>query len=795
MPYTPGAPWKNDQAPAIDAGALQRMEDGIVNVDARATAVETVVDAPPATVDLEATLTTQFLPTVPATLTAGPDQNYRAPTTAEARSVINGIYSLAREAGRRGGDISTTDAAAVLNPLGMTVSKGYDTANRRPYALVQSEATYPSSSNLRAWGWYLLDLTRPVTMLVSAPHPQTDGNSEFIALRYAQKVPGSLYALSSVNRKAKDWLLTEVATDHTDGTYTLTFRGQTTTGLAPGASTATIQSVVEVLSTVGAGNVTVTGDPANTAYHAFIELSPNLYNSASPTDTITDTSSLTGGTHLTLTHDADVAHNTQSVFNQVTQEFAQLGYPHLQLHGFSDVSSGVPRVVGGILSPGSGNITGALDAVRTALEAQGFDVYLKDRWDTQGIYFTGSPTGGTFTLACAGQTTTAITFDTTNTTLAGNIQDALSALSTIGTNNVRVSVSQNANGTVPTLVITFTGRLYHAGIQITVASSSLTGGTVPLAVVQTPNSTGLMADSNAQGNASEANGATFLHLELSATVRTTAAMAAKVVAALANVNIPQLAAVPVLAETGHSPSQVPLVSGSGATTGVSRAAARGDHRHPATTNTPVGNDLVARNSSNTAWTATSPDAVAATMTAINRNRLTTGEAIYDRELIGSSTISITSGTLHLVHFTALKTETTASTRVLTGTTAAAATPTLCKMCLCTVASSGDVTIVAVTANNTGLFSVASQSYTEPWTASYEKTAGVRYARGILVVTAVATPTVAGYALASAATAEGAIEPRLAARVTGQTDLVVGTVIPATSLLTTVNRYYGVVLPV
>ncbi|MDQ3223102.1 MAG: hypothetical protein M3Q75_06490, partial [Gemmatimonadota bacterium] len=779
-------------------------------LDTRAVAVEAAFDIPTTTTDVEAVVTAQFSPTVPTTLTTGPDQNYRTPTQSEVRAAIDGLHALAREAGKRGGDISTTDAAALLNPHGMTVTSAYAAANRRPYALVQSEATYPSSSAYRAWGWYLLDLTQPIRMLISAPHPQTDGNSEFIALRYAQKVPGSLFALSSVNRKAKDWLGTEVSTDHTGGTYTLTFRGQTTIAIAPGASTATIRAAVEALSTVGVGNAAVTGDPANTAYHAFIALSPGLYNSASPTDTITATSSLTGGTFLTLDHDADVAHNTQSVFNRVIEEFAQLGYPHLQLHGFADVSSGVPRAVGGILSPGSSNATGALEATRTALEAQGFDIYLKDRWDTQGIYFTGTPTGGTFTLTCGGVTTTAITFNTTNTTLAGNIQTALSALSTIGAGNVRVSVSQNANGTIPTLVITFTGALYHVGIQVTVATSSLTGGTAPLTNVQTPNSTGLMADSNAQGNAAETNGAIFLHLELSATVRTTTAMSAKAVAALANVNVPQLAATPVLAETGHAPSQVPLASGSGSTTGVSRAAARGDHRHPATTNSPVGNDLVARNSSDTAWTATAPNAVASTMTNVlhttgdetatgrkgllTPNSLTTGESVYDRELTGSSTLSVTSGTLHLVFFTALKTETTVSTRVLTGTTAAVATPTLCKMCLCTVAESGDVTIVAVTANNTGLFSVASQPYTEAWTASYGKTAGVRYARGILVVTAVATPTVVGYALASAATTESAIDPRLTARVTGQTDLVVGTVIPAASLLTTTNRHYGVILP-
>lgn len=45
------------------------------------------------------------------------------------------------------------------------------------------------------------------------------------------------------------------------GTYTLTFNGQTTTALAYNASAATVQAALEALSTVGTGNVAVTGGP------------------------------------------------------------------------------------------------------------------------------------------------------------------------------------------------------------------------------------------------------------------------------------------------------------------------------------------------------------------------------------------------------------------------------------------------------------------------------------------------------------------------------------------------------
>jgi hypothetical protein len=45
----------------------------------------------------------------------------------------------------------------------------------------------------------------------------------------------------------------------TGGTFTLSYAGQTTGGLAYNATAATIQSALEALSTIGAGNVTVTG--------------------------------------------------------------------------------------------------------------------------------------------------------------------------------------------------------------------------------------------------------------------------------------------------------------------------------------------------------------------------------------------------------------------------------------------------------------------------------------------------------------------------------------------------------
>ncbi len=557
---------------------------------------------------------------IPTTLGTGTNQNYRTPTDTEIKAIVKGLTLIAQEAGKVYAFVDLTNATSILSLYGFTVTKGYDSVSKRPFALVQAEFTYPASSNYRAWGNYWFDLSRPISLVIEAPHPQTDGNSEYIALRDWQNVPGAMYAMSSTNRKAKDYMLTEISTDASGGTFTLTFRSQTTAAIAYNASPATVQAALEALSSVQAGNVVATGDNVNTSLHCFANLKGSLYSSGSPTDTITgDGTSLTGGT-LTIEHDADVAHNYYSIFNQVASSFAAQGYAQLQLHGFADVSSGVPRIFNAILSRGSSNNTKLIEVVRSALEANGFDVGTKDSFATQGLYVTGGPTGGTITLTYNSVATAAITYSATPATFAANVQSALEAHPNIGTGNVAVTLSSNNNtGVSAALVITFKGALYHQGLTaITVSSNALTGGTSPAASGLTAEGTALTAQSNTQGDLAESNGTPFMHLELSNTVRSSTTLSARLVAALANTNLPQLsaAAMPVMAEAGHSTSQAPLVNGSGATIGTSNVAARSDHRHPATTNTPSASQVIARNVGNTAWNAVDPNDIGTNMTNV-----------------------------------------------------------------------------------------------------------------------------------------------------------------------------------
>ncbi len=86
----------------------------------------------------------------------------------------------------------------------------------------------------------------------------------------------------------------------------------------------------------------------------------------------------------------------------------------------------------------------------------------------------GSPTAGTFTLTFNGQTTTAIAYNAT----ASTVQSALAALSTIGTGNVTVTLS----GT--TYTITLGGTLLSPQPAFTL-TSSLTGGTPVISTQQT----------------------------------------------------------------------------------------------------------------------------------------------------------------------------------------------------------------------------------------------------------------------------------------------------------------------
>ncbi|MBN2445530.1 MAG: hypothetical protein JXO22_02310, partial [Phycisphaerae bacterium] len=129
-------------------------------------------------------------------------------------------------------------------------------------------------------------------------------------------------------------------------------------------------------------------------------------------------------------------------------------------------------------------------------------------------------------------------------------------------------------------------------------------------------------------------------------------------------------------------------------------------------------------------------------------------------------------------------------RTLTGATAAVGA-TLCRIGIYSVdAGTGDLTLVASTANDTALWIAANTAYTKALSASFSKTAGSQYAVGVLCVGASTAPTMVGQS-AIAAT-EAALSPRLSGLVSGQTDLPSN--ITAGSVAASSNIPYAVLTP-
>lgn len=174
-----------------------------------------------------------------------------------------------------------------------------------------------------------------------------------------------------------------------------------------------------------------------------------------------------------------------------------------------------------------------------------------------------------------------------------------------------------------------------------------------------------------------------------------------------------------------------------------------------------------------------------------------GQDYYGNSLTGIETMprsdmtnqaqATSSGAVRLTYFTAQVTYTATNVLTYVGTTAAGATPTLCKVGFYTVASNGDLTLVALTANTTSLWAgSATTEYNTALSSSYQFIAGQRYAAATLVVTGAAAPTLCG-SPGSVSSALNARAPRISASLSGQTDLPAS--ISSGSLTVNAVRHY------
>lgn len=170
--------------------------------------------------------------------------------------------------------------------------------------------------------------------------------------------------------------------------------------------------------------------------------------------------------------------------------------------------------------------------------------------------------------------------------------------------------------------------------------------------------------------------------------------------------------------------------------------------------------------------------------------LAVGQGTFSRLLVNSNTIATGSGSLRLTYMTALRTETITKIRLNTGGTGAAATPTLVRAGLYTVAANGDLALVGSIPNTTSALAVAGTEYEITLSAPVTVRAGSRYAIGILVVTGATAPTMLGNGLTTGNL--DARAPRLCALLSGQTDLPAS--ITDASLTISSNKAYSVLVP-
>lgn len=105
--------------------------------------------------------------------------------------------------------------------------------------------------------------------------------------------------------------------------------------------------------------------------------------------------------------------------------------------------------------------------------------------EVQTLTIGGTPTGGTFTLRFEGNNTSAITWSSNNTTLLANVQAALDAHPSLGTNGCVASAGTVTAG-IGTILLTFgAARAKQAVETMTVFANNMTGTTPTAAIAET----------------------------------------------------------------------------------------------------------------------------------------------------------------------------------------------------------------------------------------------------------------------------------------------------------------------
>lgn len=121
-----------------------------------------------------------------------------------------------------------------------------------------------------------------------------------------------------------------------------------------------------------------------------------------------------------------------------------------------------------------------------------------------------------------------------------------------------------------------------------------------------------------------------------------------------------------------------------------------------------------------------------------------GEYTNDKTAISNESVTMPTGTIRFRWFTAMATESITRIRTISGGTAAAATPTLCRVGIYSVdPTTGNLALLVACASDTALWAATNTAYTSTLTSTFSKIAGTRYAFAMLCVSGVATPTMQG----------------------------------------------------
>jgi hypothetical protein len=172
--------------------------------------------------------------------------------------------------------------------------------------------------------------------------------------------------------------------------------------------------------------------------------------------------------------------------------------------------------------------------------------------------------------------------------------------------------------------------------------------------------------------------------------------------------------------------------------------------------------------------------------------LSAGEATMRRfDVDKNDFVTTASGTLRFTYFEPIKTEPITQLRILTGSTTAAGL-TLAKLGVYSEdPATGDLTLVASTANLGGsTWNTPGSSFTHPLQATWNKARGIRYAIANLAV-GTTPPTFQGHQGPTNALEMGQ-SPRLCATLTGQSDLP--STVTAASLVNASDCIYIVTVP-